>query len=77
MTDNRSGIIHAIHSGGHFINALIKEGNHPGIETTGIYRSVSPKKSARGPWSKEKDYDRAKYHFREAFQTKNNPCSII
>ena len=46
MSDNRKGYIHAIHSGGHFINALLKEGGRKGIETTHIYRSKSPEKAA-------------------------------
>lgn len=77
MTDNRPGYIHAIHSGGHLINAWMKEGRHPGIETTHIYRSVSPGKAAKGPWSKQVDYDRAKYHFGKTFHTQNQPCSIF
>ena len=59
MSDNRKGYIHAIHSGGHFINALLKEGGRKGIETTHIYRSKSPEKAAKGPWDKQVDWDRA------------------
>ena len=77
MSDNRIGFIHAVHAGGHFVNALLKLGGKPGIETSPIYRSQSPGKAAKGPWSKEVDWDRAKYHAREAFTTKNEPCIII
>ena len=77
MSDNRKGIIHAIHCGGHVANALLKEGGHKGIETTSIYKSKSPKKAAKGPWSKQVDWDRANYHLQKTFTTKNDPCSIF
>ena len=77
MSDNRKGYIHAIHAGGHLVNALIKHKGGRGIETYSIYRSKSPKKAAKGPWSEQVDWDRAKYHAQKTITTSNEPCVII
>ncbi len=77
MSDNRHGYIHAIHAAGHFANALIKHGGGRGIETYPIYRSKSPKKAAKGPWSEQVDWDRAKYHAQKTITTTKGPCVIF
>lgn len=77
MSDNRKGYIHAIHAGGHLVNALIKHKGGRGIETYSIYRSKSPKKASKGQWSEQVDWDRAKYHAKKTFTTTNDPCVII
>ena len=77
MSDKRSGPVHVVHAVGHAANALIKHGGGKGIETNPIYRSKSPKKAAKGPWSEKVDWDRAKYHARKAMTTSNKPCIII
>ena len=48
----------------------MKELGHPGIETTSIYKYHSPGKAAKGPWDKKVDYNRAEYHYNEAFKKK-------
>jgi sorbitol-specific phosphotransferase system component IIA len=68
--DNRGTIEHLVHAGGHYVNAKMKELGHPGIETTSSYKSHSPGKAAKGPWDKKVDYNRAEYHYNEAFKKK-------
>ena len=68
--DNRGMFMHLVHAGGHLTNAWAKEVGFSGIETTKIYKSVSPGKAAKGPWDKKVDYKRADYHFNEAFKKK-------
>jgi len=60
--DNRSWITHKVHQWGHEYNASRKESGKSGIETSGIYRSVSPKGAKDKDWSIEVDNKRAEYH---------------
>ena len=60
--DNRRWITHKIHQWGHEINGYWKEkSGKPGIESLGIYRSISPGKNGR-VWTSEIDWKRASYH---------------
>ena len=61
--DYRVPIVHFIHGIGHVINSNRKKNGKPGIEESGFYKSISPKKAQRGPWPKEVDDERADYHF--------------
>ena len=66
MSDNRSWVTHKIHQWGHEYNASRKEKGKSGIEESGWYKSHSPEKASKGPWSKEVDERRAEYHRQKA-----------
>jgi hypothetical protein len=55
-----------VHQHGHEYNAARKEEGKSGVETWGVYKTVSPKKAEKGEWSKEVDHKRADYHKAEA-----------
>ena len=80
MEDNRHPIVHLGHFYGHAVNATIKSFGGKGIETWGIYKSISPDKAKKGPWSKEEDDKRALYHlekFGEKMQKFNDRCEWL
>lgn len=64
--DNRGWLTHKVHQWGHELNSKLKSEGKSGIETWGIYRSYSPKKAAKGEWSKDVDDRRAEYHRKKA-----------
>ena len=49
--DDRSWFTHKVHQWGHEYNASRKENGKPGIEELGWYKSHSPEKASKGPWS--------------------------
>ena len=60
--DNRGWVTHKIHEYGHDYNYNRKENGKQGIETTGIYRTVSPGKAKDKDWDKKIDKQRSDYH---------------
>ena len=63
---DRSWFTHKVHQWGHEYNARRKENGKPGIEESGLYKSHSPEKASKGPWSVDVDHKRAEYHRQKA-----------
>lgn len=62
---NKTPIENAVHAIGHGINANLKENGYPGIETTGVYRAISPNKGKGQSWSSEVDRKRVEHHWNQ------------
>ena len=51
---------------GSYSQHIRKENGKPGIEESGLYKSHSPEKASKGPWSVDVDHKRAEYHRQKA-----------
>lgn len=73
--DNRNFLSHLVHAIGHKINYELKKDGKKGIEESETYKNKSPDKAKKGPWPKEVDEERAKYHiwkFNEQMEKMDN-----